>query len=456
MKEASDQQSAGHQNGIIIMKKSGRKAGITNRVVNNSIWIISERVIQAAISFFVNIAIINYLPTESWGAISYCASFVNVFLSLSALGLEYVVIKELTADQEQRDIILGSAMAMRLLSGVLSVFCVLVLIGCTKGFSPYYEWIGFLVSLQLIFKLSDLIDYYFQSRLESKNVSIAKIITYVVVVSWRIFILATGKSEAYFAFAYTLDSLVVCAILFFLFWRQARPHLKFSLAWCRRLLHQSKHFILASMISMIYSEMDRLMLGTMIGDTELAVYTTAYSIAMVWVFIPNAIMTSYRPAIMEGHATNTNYIERIRTLYSIIIWIGIAAGIAVMIFGKWFIGTFYKEEYLASVPSLYLLIWSTLFSHLAVSRSTWLVCEGLNQYSELFPIWGVIVNLILNIALIPSYGATGAAAATLVTQFVVTMIAPLFYKKTRPSVMHMVQALFAKDLIDRIRSLRHR
>lgn len=107
-----------------------------------------------------------------------------------------------------------------------------------------------------------------------------------------------------------------------------------------------------------------------------------------------------------------------------------------------------------SVPSLYLLIWSTLFSHLAVSRSTWLVCEGLNHYSELFPIWGVIVNLIFNALLIPSMGATGASLATLVTQIVVTMIAPLFYKATRPSVGHMVQAFFAKDLIERMRGLR--
>ena len=70
---------------------------MTNRVVKNSVWIISERLIQAAISFFIQVATINYMEPESWGVISYCTAFVNVFLSLSALGLEYVVIKELWA-----------------------------------------------------------------------------------------------------------------------------------------------------------------------------------------------------------------------------------------------------------------------------------------------------------------------------------------------------------------------
>ena len=430
------------------------KKGMTNRVVKNSVWIISERLIQAAISFFIQVATINYMEPESWGVISYCTAFVNVFLSLSALGLEYVVIKELTANPNEKDEIMGSALLMRLLSGIVSVFCMLFLVGLTRDFRSFDLFIALLISLQLLFRLSDLIDFYFQSRLESKHVSIAKGITYAIVACWKIYIIITAKSEPYFAFSYTLDAMVICLILIYLYFKEARPRLRFSAVWCRRMLHQSKHFILASMITMVYSEMDRLMLGNLCSDTEIAVYTTAYGIAMVLVFIPNAIMTSYRPAIMEGHASGTNYLERVRTLYSIIIWIGIAAGIGVMLFGGWFFKTFYRSEYMASVPSLYLLIWSTLFSHLAVARSTWLVCEGLNRYSELFPIWGALVNLGLNALLIPRMGAAGASLATLVTQIAVTMIAPLFYRATRPSVGHMVQAFFAKDLLERIKGLR--
>lgn len=425
-----------------------------NRVVNNSAWIIAERLMQAGISFFVNIAIVNYLDQDSWGAIGYCTSFVNVFTSIAALGLEYVLIKELIANPEEEGEIMGAAVFMRILSGILSIISIVILVGLTRQFQPFYLVISLLVSLQLVFKISDLVDYYFQSKLQSKYVSIAKVITYVIVTVWKIYLVFTKKSDEYFAFSYTLDAMVICFILFFMYFRQRGPRLKASFSWCRRLLHQSKHFILASMITVIYSEMDKIMLGNMRGDGEVAIYQTAYGIAMVWVFVPNAIMTSYRPVIMEGYANKTNYLERLRTLYSIIIWIGIAAGVGATLLGGWFFSTFYKEEYMASVPSLMLLIWSTLFSHLAVARSTWIVCEGLNHYSEIFPIWGVIVNLVLNFIWIPLWGATGASAATLCTQIVITLIAPLFYKATRPSVKHMVDAFFARDLIERVKGLK--
>ena len=99
----------------------------------------------------------------------------------------------------------------------------------------------------------------------------------------------------------------------------------------------------------------------------------------------------------------------------------------------------------------YLLIWSTLFSHLAVARNTWMVCENLQRYSEIFPIWGVVTNFLLNYLLIPRLGAMGASVATLATQVVVTFFAPLFYKEVRPSVKHMTEAFFARDLRDRLK-----
>lgn len=431
-----------------------KKIRTNNRVVNNSMWILAERIMQMGVSFFINIATVNYLQPEGFGAINYCASFVSVFTSIAALGLEYVIIKEFVANPDEEGTILGTALIMRILAGIFSIISIQLLVGVTKGFQPFYQVICIMVSLQLLFKISELLDFWFQSKLQSKHVSIAKGLTYVILAAWKIYIIIAAKTEAWFAFSYTLDALVMCIILFYIYMKERKQRFGFSFVWCKRLLHQSKHFILASMITVIYSEMDRIMIGNMRDDAEVAIYSTAYGLAMMWVFIPNAIMSSYRPVIMEGYAQNTNYKERMKTLYSIIIWIGIAAGLGITIFGR-FILMIYKPIYMASLPSLVLLIWSTLFSHLAVARGTWLVCEGLNKYSEIFPIWGVAVNLVLNFTLIPKLGATGASIATLTTQFVITFIAPLFYKETRPSVQQMTEAIMAKDLIDRLRGIRN-
>lgn len=431
-----------------------KKLGTNNRIVNNSMWIIAERLMQMAVSIFINAVTVRYLGNSSWGTINYCASFINIFMTLSSLGLEYVVIKEMITNPEEEGRIVGTSMMMRILSSVLSIFCIQILIGVLKDGNPFYLWIAFLQSIQLIFKASELIDFWFQSKLESKHVSIAKGITYVVVAVWKVGIIIAGKSEPWFAFSATLDAIVVCVVLLYMYFKSHGQRFSWSTSWCLKLLNQSKHFIIASMITVIYSEMDKIMLGELQNDSEVGIYSVAYGLAFMWVFIPNAIMNSYRTAIVEGYNTKTNYLERLRTLYSILIWLGIVVGIGIMIFGKLGLWILYGENCLAAAPSLMLLIWSTLFSHLSVARNTWLVCEDLNRYSKVFPVWGVVVNLGLNYLLIPIYGAAGASFATLMTQIVVTMIAPLCYKDTRSSVKHMLDAFLAKDLLDRVKSLK--
>ena len=168
-------------------------------------------------------------------------------------------------------------------------------------------------------------------------------------------------------------------------------------------------------------------------------------------------MNSYRPVIIEGHARNINYKERMRTLYSILIWLGILVGIGTLAAGRFAILTIGGgSAFLGAVPSLNLLIWSTLFSHLAVARTTWLLCEGLQKYSGRFALFGVIINFILNALMIPRYGATGASFSTLITQITVTVAVPLLYRQTRPSVIDMFAALNPAELINRLKLIRRR
>lgn len=434
-----------------------KKLKIENRIVNNSMWMIAERVLQMGISLVINAMVHRYLGPDQEGIIAYCVSYVNICTAFATLGLEYIVIKELIGNPEEEGTILGTSLVMRMLSSLVCVIAIQCVVGVVKEMDPVFMAVTLLQSVSLVFKAVELIDFWFQSKLNSKQVAIAKGITYFVVAAWKIYAVLTAKTVEYFAFGVTLDAVAVAVILLYLYRKAGGQRFRFDFYWVRRLLSQSCHFIVASMITVLYSEMDKMMLDTMRGSYDVGIYNAAYGTAMLWVFIPNAIMNSYRPAIVEGYNTKTNYLERVRALYAIMIWLGIAVGLGLTVLGYPVVWLLYGKAFLGAAPCLCVLIWSTLFSHLAVARNTWLVCENLQRYSELFPIWGVAVNFVLNFLLIPGLGALGASIATLATQFVVTMIAPLFYKEIRPSVGHICEAFFAKDLRERLKgSIRKR
>ena len=54
------------------------------------------------------------------------------------------------------------------------------------------------------------------------------------------------------------------------------------------------------------------------------------------------------------------------------------------------------------------------------------------KYITIISIWGVIINIVLNMIFINKFGIVGASIATLITEIFVNVLVPSFYKKTRP------------------------
>ena len=80
-----------------------------------------------------------------------------------------------------------------------------------------------------------------------------------------------------------------------------------------------------------------------------------------------------------------------------------------------------------------------------------MVCEDNQSYQKWILGIGSLVNIVLNSLWIPSLGIEGAALATVVTQVVTSMIAPLFFARTRENTGFILQAMHPKVLKELIR-----
>jgi O-antigen/teichoic acid export membrane protein len=109
---------------------------------------------------------------------------------------------------------------------------------------------------------------------------------------------------------------------------------------------------------------------------------------------------------------------------------------------KLIIAALYGQNYLGAGTVLSIHIWAGLFIFVGVARDKWILTENLQRYTFIYTAMGAIVNIILNTYLIPPYGINGAAFATLISQFVAVIFAPLLFKETRLSVFMIIKAIF--------------
>lgn len=65
------------------------------------------------------------------------------------------------------------------------------------------------------------------------------------------------------------------------------------------------------------------------------------------------------------------------------------------------------------------------------ARAIWILSENKNKYVKYYLAIGAVINVVLNALFIPSMGIIGASIATLFTQIITCLIAPVLFKETR-------------------------
>ena len=89
-----------------------------------------------------------------------------------------------------------------------------------------------------------------------------------------------------------------------------------------------------------------------------------------------------------------------------------------------------------------------------VANQKWFISENLQAYNIICLGFGMVANILLNLFLIPKYGILGAAVATLISQFVASVLTPVLFKKTRPSFFMMLKSLFLINVLKKIKVIR--
>ena len=135
-----------------------------------------------------------------------------------------------------------------------------------------------------------------------------------------------------------------------------------------------------------------------------------------------------------------------RQLYAIVIYVSAAAALFFVLFGKPVIRILYGEAYLNAAMPLSIITWYTIFSYLGVARNAWIVCENKQKYLKYMYFAAAVINVALNLFMIPVWGASGAAAASLITQIFTSLILPMFIRDLRPNVKLMAEAFLLKGL----------
>lgn len=426
------------------------------KILGNTGWLFTEKIVQMVLGLLVGVWITRYLGPERFGRFNYAIAIVGLFLPVAKLGLDSIVIRNLARDPTNKDETLGTAFFLKLIGSSL-VFCITlgVVILSTSSGTPHSGetllLVG-IVAIGTILQSFEIIDFWFQSQVQSKYSVLARNIAYVLISGVKIGLIQLGAPLIAFAIVMVTEYALAGIGLIVAYRLQGN----FIKAWqvnfryAKTLLTDSWPLILSGIVIMIYMRIDQVMLGQMVGEKSVGIYSAAVKISELWYFVPNAIVNSVFPSIVQAKEISSEvYYKRIQKLLNIVAVLAYSVAIPVTFLATWIVTLLYGEYYAEAGPILNVHIWAGLFVSLGVARSSWIITEGLMKFSAATAAIGAVINIVLNYLLIGRYGGLGAAIATVVAQIFASYAAHAFYPQTRKMFILQTKAITLLGLMNK-------
>ena len=421
------------------------------KIIDNIGWLFLDRVLRLGLGLLVGVWVARYLGPEQFGLYSFAGAFIGLFVAASGLGLQGIVVRDIVLNPDCKEETLGTAAALHFAGGLLAYLLVICTIFWLRPDDSLAKVLVAILGSIMLFKVSDVAIYWFESQVMSKYIVLAQNGCFLIFSAIKVGLILSNAPLLAFAWANAAEALLVAFIVMIMLGLHGPQiyKLRVSLQRAKTLLSDSWPLLLSGVTIIIYMKIDQIMLGQMIGDDAVGIYSAAVRISEVWYFVPMMIVASVFPSILEAKKNGkAHYNRRLQHLYALMVWLSVAIALPMTFLSTTVVVALFGPAYAESGPVLAVHIWSSVFVFLGVASSQWFIAEGRQILSFQRSLLGAIVNILLNLLLIPKFGAIGAAYATILSYAVAALFFDLIQTETRHMFFMKINAFNFVKLIE--------
>ena len=395
----------------------------------NTSWLFFERFFRLSLGLLVGVLVARYLEPIRYGSLSYAQSLISLLIPLSAFGIDNVAIREIVSNPNEEHKYLGSALVLRLL-GASIAFSIIYIIAMFSDMQT--KTLLLILSILYFVNVFKIFNAYFQAKVMSKYHTLSSIFALSISSVVKLSLIYTKASVYSFAFVVVIENVLLVIGYAYFFKKMSVSRLKISTQVILKYIKDSWPLILSGMIVSVYMRVDQIMLRYILGDEVVGNYAAAVRLSEAWYFISVMISTSVFPSIVNTRKRNAMlYEDRMKKLYALLILVAILIAVPSSILSSHVIHFTYGDSFSLASQALSIHIWTGIFVFIGVVNAKWLIAENLTIYSSLNSFIGLVANIILNWILIPIYGISGAALATLISYSLSAYLCLYIWPKTR-------------------------
>lgn len=424
-----------------------------NNPTKNLAWPFAEKTLRLFLGTALTLLIARQIGPAEFGAFSTVFAVYMLFGALAGLGLKDVVIDEIASGRTAPLMVLSTASAMVFAASLTLAVAFVVLI---KVLYPGYGtefWVSCILSATLLLKGLEVLLFGLESHAELRSIALSQQTSIIAGAVGKAAILLIGATVITFAAVTALELLILYSATV-VFASQRGLGLSagaFRIGYAISLLKRSWPLAASSLAVVGYFYVDQIMIALLMDVESVGVYAAASRISQQLYILPTVLVAAYYPRLTHIYAQSPEtFDEGFKVLSVVLITLAILLWGLMLLLSEPLLELILGSQFNETVSILKLHALGLVLVSLNVISGRWYVMQGLQRLTLIRQLLTAILNVGLNLLLIPFFGLEGAVYATLVSLLFLAFGFDLLSVKTieMPALKaDIIRRLFSFDAI---------
>lgn len=389
------------------------------RIAKNTSLLVFAQLLNFVFGVIFLIYTARYLGVSGYGILSFALAYTGIFSIFTDLGLNNLLVRELARDNSLTIKFVRNFSSIKIILVLITIIIIILSINLLN-YPKNVIYVVYIISLYLLFStFSQMFYSIFQAYEKMEYQAIGQLINSILLLSGVFLAIHYEFSVIGFAFIYLFASIITFIYIFLIFILYfAFFKLEFDWQFFKINIKTAIPFGLSSIFVSTYFYIDSILLSIIKGTVYVGWYSAATNLAYVLLFLAIAYFSSIYPIMSKLYKTSENslkigYERSFR--YMLIIAFPLAVGVTLL--ANNIILLIYGNKFLPSVIALQILIWAVFFSYMSYTPMYSLYSINKQAAYTKIVFCCMVLNIILNLILIPKFSYIGASVVTVITEF---------------------------------------
>lgn len=411
------------------------------KIFSNALWMISEKSVNIIGLIFINAYMAKYVGPDNFGKIAFATSIFLLVQSFSWFGGQNILFKRMS---ERDNTGFNLAEATQLLRTILLIISSSLALLYLSIYSDRLTFIfGVANFIASYFIVSDIFAIYNNSKLQSHINTTTNVIGLLIALLIRYVIVRLAMPIEWLVIPIIVIPMVPYLLRIYIFRKKnkaRRVYLKRK-PYNKYLYKTGGALLLSSMSIVLYTQISNIILAKYVSYEDLGIYTIAMTLGSAWVFIPQALITSYFSKIYaKNKEEEVNHL--LNSMNFLVISISIFCFLFFYFFGAITVSKLYGDEYVKAYEIIPFIVIGTMFSALGTIAYRYMIKLGGYQYLTIKMFLIACLSIPIAFVFINNFKLMGAVYSFVTVEILSATIANYFFKKGE--ILHVQTAFILK------------